>query len=467
MQNTIIDKIWDSHVVKELGNGDVLLHIDRNVVLDLGSNVSFDKLKKAGRHIRNPSLTFAIQDHTLATDLERNDSSFAPGEMLIKKLRKNANEANIKLFDIDDPNQGIVHIVTAEQGIVLPGLTFVAGDSHSSTPGGVGCFGFGIGTSEQEHVLATQTLLTHKPKRMRINFDGKLAPHVTAKDMVLYLIGKISAEGGTGHAVEYAGQAIRSLQIEGRLTICNMSIEFGARVGLVAPDETTFNYLKDLPYSPKGQLWDEALTQWHMLQSDNEALFDKEVSIDASDIEPQITWGTSPMDVISITGVVPDVSTVFSGNQRKSKEKALSYMDLEPGSKIEGTKIDWAFIGSCTNSRLSDLVAAADVLKGRKVADGVHAMVVPGSMKVKSEAEALGLDKVFKESGFDWRASACSLCAGANSDVVGPGQRCISSTNRNFEGRQGDRARTHLASPPMVAAAAVTGCITDVRKLVN
>ncbi len=466
-KGTIVDKIWDSHVIREFPGGEALLHIDRHCVLDLGSNVCFDRLRRAGRAVRNPRLTFAVQDHTLATDANRDDGTFPPGRMLIEQLRANARAAGIKLFDVQDPDQGIVHVVAPEQAIVLPGCTFVAGDSHSSTAGGVGCLGFGIGSSEVEHVLATQTLLMRKPKRMRARFEGSLQPGVAAKDLILHLIGRIGADGGTRHAVEYCGSAVRSLPIDARLTICNMSIEFGARVGLVAPDDTTFEYLHGRHYAPKGALWDAAVGSWRALLSDADATFDLDVSLDASAIEPHVTWGTSPMDVIPIGGIVPHPSAAPSADRRTAMERAVRYMNVQPGHSLEGLKIDWAFIGSCTNSRLADLQAAAAILRGRKVARGIKAIIVPGSMKVRSEAEALGLDKVFREAGFEWRASACSLCAGANADVVGDGERCISSTNRNFEGRQGAGARTHLASPQMVAAAAVAGCITDVRKVLS
>jgi 3-isopropylmalate/(R)-2-methylmalate dehydratase large subunit len=464
---TIIDKIWDSHVVKQFSSGEGLLHIDRHCVLDLGSNVCFDRLRRANRTVRNPELTFAIQDHTLATDIDRDDATFPPGRTLIEQLRANARAARIRLYDVQDPEQGIVHVVAPEQAIVLPGCTFVAGDSHSSTTGGVGCLGFGIGASEVEHVLATQTLRTRKPKRMRVCFEGALQPGVAAKDLILYLIGQIGADGGTGHAVEYGGAAIRSLPIDSRLTICNMSIEFGARVGLIAPDDDTFEYLHGRRYAPKGKLWDRAVDYWRALRSDADCVFDREVTVNATSVVPHVTWGTSPMDVIPISAVVPDPSTANSVHRRTAMERACDYMGIQPGRPLEGLKVDWAFIGSCTNSRLADLQAAAAVLRGRKVAPGVRGIIVPGSMKVRSEAEALGLDRIFREAGFEWRASACSLCAGANADVVGRGERCISSSNRNFEGRQGAGARTHLASPQMVAAAAVAGCITDVRNLMS
>jgi 3-isopropylmalate/(R)-2-methylmalate dehydratase large subunit len=462
---TLFDKIWDSHTVWAPPGGDVLLYIDRHFVLDLGSNIAFDRLRASGRHVRSPHLNFAIQDHTLATSADRDDAVRASEQPFIQALRRNARDAGVLLFDVADARQGIVHVVGPETGLVLPGCTSVAGDSHSSTAGGLGALGFGIGTSEVEHILATQTLRTRKPKRMRVEFIGELGNQVFAKDLILHLIGEVGAAGGTGYAVEYTGSAIRNSDIEARLTICNMSIEFGARVGMVAPDEKTLNYVANREFAPKKDLWDQAVAHWASLYSDDGAVFDAEVTIDASAVTPQVTWGTSPQDVISVTGRVPDPAKESNIDRRTAMMHALRYMGLQPGQPLEGVPIDWAFIGSCTNSRLSDLQAAAAVVDGRKVAAHVRAMVVPGSTAVKRAAEAIGLDRIFKQSGFEWHESACSLCAAANADKVGPGERCLSTSNRNFEGRQGAGSRTHLASPVTVAAAAIKGAITDVRKL--
>jgi 3-isopropylmalate/(R)-2-methylmalate dehydratase large subunit len=462
---TLFDKIWDSHIVSTLPGGDVLLYIDRHFVLDLASNIAFDRLRAGGRGVRSPHLNFGIQDHTLSTSQDRNDDTGASGQPFVQALRRNARAAGVLLFDVADVRQGIVHVVGPETGLLLPGCTSVAGDSHSSTAGGLGALGFGIGTSEVEHVLATQTLRTRKPKRMRVEFSGQLGPQVFAKDLILHLIGKLGAAGGTGYAVEYSGTAIRHADIEARLTICNMSIEFGARVGMVAPDEKTLHYVAKREFAPKETLWDKAAAYWTSLYSDNDAAFDAEVAIDSSAVTPQVTWGTSPQDVISVAGRIPDPAQEASADRRAAMTRALQYMGLQPGQSLEEVRIDWAFIGTCTNSRLSDLQAAAAIVEGRKVAAHVRAMVVPGSTAVKRAAEALGLDRIFKQSGFEWHESACSLCAAANSDKVGPGERCLSTSNRNFEGRQGAGSRTHLASPVMVAAAAIKGAITDVRKL--
>jgi 3-isopropylmalate/(R)-2-methylmalate dehydratase large subunit len=465
MTKTLFDKIWNAHIVSARSDGTVLLHIDRHVVLDLGSNIAFAKLRQAGRTVRCPQLTIAIQDHIISTATgRRRDDTFPAGAPFAAALRENTARYGIRLFDLNHPRQGIVHVVAPELGIALPGATLACGDSHTCTVGGVGALSIGIGTSEVEHILATQTLVLRRPKMMRVRFDGRLGTGVTAKDMVLYLIGQIGIKAGVGCAVEYAGGAIAALPIEGRLTLCNMSIELGARIGMVAPDDTTFQYLADKMFAPKGADWDRALAHWRTLASEPDAQFDHEVTVAASDIAPQVTWGTTPQQVLPISGRIPDPGTLSDATSRLGIERALSYMGLTPGTPIEGIPIDRAFIGSCTNSRLSDLRAAAAIVRGRKVAAGVRAMVVPGSTSVKREAEAEGLDAVFREAGFEWRESACSMCAGTNEDTVGAGERCISSTNRNFEGRQGPGARTHLASPAMVAAAAVSGRIVDVRK---
>ncbi len=464
---TLYDNIWDAHVVASLPGGVPLLHIDRHLVHDMTSAQAFDGLRTRGQRVRNPDLTFCVQDHALATQPGRKEDTYRKGAPLIRALRSNAGEFGIRLFDVDDPEQGIVHVIAPELGLVLPGMTVVCGDSHTCTIGALGALAFGIGTSEVEHVLASQTLAMQKLKRMRVLIDGAPARGVTAKDMVLYLIGRIGAAGGTGHAAEYAGSAISSMAMEGRMTICNMSVEFGARVGMVAPDDTTYEYLADSRYAPKGAQWDRALAHWKSLPSHPVARFDKEVKIDAAQIAPQISWGNSPQDVIAVTDVIPDPSQAESADRRNASERAIKYMDLTPGQRIEGLKIKRVFIGSCTNSRLSDLRAAAGVVRGRKVSNGVKAFVVPGSMGVKRAAEAEGLDKVFLEAGFQWHEAGCSMCAGANADVVEPGERCVSTSNRNFEGRQGPGSRTHLASPMMAAAAAIRGEITDVRRMMD
>jgi len=465
MGKTLFDRIWDAHLVSSQPDGTAMLHVDRHVILDLGSNIAFAKLQQAGRTVRCPHLTVAIQDHIISTAPGRRDDTFPPGAPFATALRGNTARYGIRLFDLNNPRQGIVHVVAPELAIALPGVTFACGDSHTCTVGGVGALAIGIGTSEVEHILATQTLVLRRPKTMRVQFNGHLGPGVTAKDLVLCLIGQIGTKAGVGHAVEYAGEAIAALPIEARLTLCNMSIELGARIGMVAPDDTTFEYLAGRMFAPKGAQWDRALAHWRTLPSEPDAQYDREVTVAASEVAPQVTWGTTPQQVIPVNGHIPDPSRWDDPTSRSGVERALSYMGLTPGTPIEGIPIDKAFIGSCTNSRLSDLRAAAAIVRGRKVAAGVRALVVPGSTSVKREAEAEGLDSVFREAGFEWRESACSMCAGTNEDTVGAGERCISSSNRNFEGRQGPGARTHLASPAMVAAAAVSGCITDVRKL--
>lgn len=465
MTGTLFDKIWDSHVVASRPDGTILLHVDRHMLHDLGSNIAFAKLHQAGRSVRNPELTVAVQDHIVSTASGRRDDTFPDGASFAAALRDNTAQSDIRLYGLGHPLQGIVHVVAPELGIALPGATLVCGDSHTCTIGGLGALAMGIGTSELEHVLATQTLVLRRPKTMRVRFDGTLGAGVTAKDMILCLIGRIGTKAGVGHAVEYAGDAVSALPVEARLTLCNMSIELGARVGMVAPDDATFAYLDGRMFAPKGAMWDRALAHWRTLPSEPDAVFDRDETIDASAIAPQVTWGTTPQDVLPIDGRVPDPAALDDAAARTGAERALAYMGLEPGTPLDGIPIDKAFIGSCTNSRISDLRAAADVVRGRKVAAGVRALVVPGSTSVKQEAEAEGLDAVFRDAGFEWRESACSMCAGVNEDRVGPGERCISSSNRNFEGRQGPGARTHLASPAMVAAAAVTGHLTDVRKL--
>jgi 3-isopropylmalate/(R)-2-methylmalate dehydratase large subunit len=407
-----------------------------------------------------------MQDHTIATKPGRDDTTNPDGTAFLRAMREGSRRHGIRLFDVNDPEQGICHVVAPELGMVLPGATHAVPDSHACTVGGVGALGYGCGTSELEHVLATQVMALKRPKRMRIRLEGSLGPHVTAKDAALRIIAELGVAGGRGYAVEYAGAAVRQMPIEGRLTLCNLTIEMGARTGLVAPDETTFDWLAGRPWAPAGPLWDTALAHWRALESDDDAAFDKEIAIDCSGLEPQITWGTDPSQVVAISGRVPDPQSCEPA-RRTSLLRALEYMGLEPGAPLAGLAIDRAFIGSCTNNRLSDLEAAAAIVRGRRVAQNVTALVVPGSSTVKRQAEAAGLDQVFKAAGFSWGESGCSMCAGSNGDRGRPGERCISTTNRNFEHRQGTRVRTHLASPASVAAAAVAGHIADVRRLVE
>jgi 3-isopropylmalate/(R)-2-methylmalate dehydratase large subunit len=451
---TLFDKIWDPHVVADLGGGNALLHIDRHLMHDLGGPVALEELQRRGLKLRNPELTFATPDHAVSTAPGRHADTHPPGGRLLHTLRRNTSQLGVRLFDLGEPAQGIVHVVGPEQGITLPGLTMVCGDSHTCTNGGLGALAFGIGSSELLHVLATQTLVQKKPKRMRVNFEGVPAPGVSPKDLVLAMIGRYGASGGTGHAVEYAGSAIRAMGIEGRMTICNLSIEFGAKIGMIAPDDMTFEFIAGRPYAPQGEDWERAVRHWRTLHSDG-ATFDREVCIDVTSIVPQITWGTSPEHTIDIDGRVPDPASEPNPDRRKAIEQALDYMGLQP--------VDWVFIGSCTNSRLSDLRAAAAAIRGRKVAPGVRAWVVPGSGQVRRDAEAEGLHRIFQEAGFEWREPGCSMCVAANGETVPAGQRSVSTSNRNFVGRQGPGARTHLASPTTAVAAALAGRITDVR----
>jgi 3-isopropylmalate/(R)-2-methylmalate dehydratase large subunit len=459
---TLFDKIWDPHVVADLGGGYALLHIDRHLMHDLGGPVALEELQRRGLKLRNPELTFATPDHAVSTAPGRDADTHPPGGRLLHILRRNTAQLGVRLFDLDEPAQGIVHVVGPEQGLTLPGLTMVCGDSHTCTHGGLGALAFGIGSSELLHVLATQTLIQKKPRRMRVNFEGVPAPGVSPKDLVLAMIGQYGASGGTGHAVEYAGSAIRSMGVEGRMTICNLSIEFGAKIGMIAPDDTTFEFIAGRPYAPRGEDWESALRHWRTLHSDG-ATFDREVSIDVAAIVPQITWGTSPEHAIGIDGRVPDPAKETNPDRRKAIEQALDYMGLHPGQAIAGTPVDWVFIGSCTNSRLSDLRVAAAAIRGRKVASGVRAWVVPGSGQVRRDAEAEGLHRIFQEAGFEWREPGCSMCVAANGETVPAGQRSVSTSNRNFVGRQGPGARTHLASPASAVAAALAGRIVDVR----
>jgi 3-isopropylmalate/(R)-2-methylmalate dehydratase large subunit len=463
---TLYDKIWDDHVVDMLEDGNTILYIDRHLIHEVTSAQAFEGLRVNHRKVRHPATTIAVADHNVPTSHDRlTAKNEAESAKQLATLETNAKEFGVEFLGMSDIRQGIVHIIGPEQGFTLPGMTIVCGDSHTATHGAFGSLAFGIGTSEVEHVLATQTLLQKPSKNMRITVNGKLPLGVTAKDVVLAIIGKIGTAGGTGHVIEYAGEAIRSLSMEGRMTVCNMTIEAGARAGLIAPDEITFDYLKGRPHSPKAGTWEQAVAFWRTLKSDPDAVFDREVTLDASEIEPQVTWGTSPQDVVTINGVVPDPATATNEHRREAMERSLDYMGLKPGTKMKDVKIDRAFIGSCTNGRIEDIRAAAAVAKGRKVANHVGAMVVPGSGLVKQQAEEEGLDKILMDAGFDWREPGCSMCLAMNPDKLAPHERCASSTNRNFEGRQGHLGRTHLMSPAMVAAAAIAGHITDVREL--
>ncbi|WP_207480101.1 3-isopropylmalate dehydratase large subunit [Arenibaculum pallidiluteum] len=462
---TLFDKIWDSHVVHRQEDGTCVLYIDRHLVHEVTSPQAFEGLRMAGRKLRRPEATFAVADHNVPTTDRSKGIADEESRIQVDTLERNAGDFGVTYFGMDDIRQGIVHVTGPEQGLTLPGMTIVCGDSHTSTHGAFGALAFGIGTSEVEHVLATQTLLQRPAKNMRITVNGKLSAGVTAKDIVLAIIAKIGTAGGTGYVIEYAGEAIRGLSMEGRMTVCNMSIEAGARAGLIAPDDTTFAYIKGRPYAPKAGAWEQAVEYWRSLPSDEGAVFDKEVVLEAAEIVPQVTWGTSPQDVLPITGTVPDPAQVADAARRAAVERSLAYMGLTPGMPLSEVKVDTVFIGSCTNGRIEDLRAAAEIASGRKVAAGVRALVVPGSGLVKEQAEAEGLDRVFKEAGFEWREPGCSMCLAMNADKLSPGERCASTSNRNFEGRQGRGGRTHLVSPAMAAAAAVTGRLTDVRQL--
>ena len=461
---TLYDKIWDDHLVNQADDGTCLLYIDRHLVHEVTSPQAFEGLRMANRKVHAPEKTLAVVDHNVPTSPDRhlgikNEES----RIQVEALAKNAADFGVEYYSENDKRQGIVHIVGPEQGFTLPGMTIVCGDSHTATHGAFGALAFGIGTSDVEHVLATQTLLIKKSKNMLVKVDGDLPAGVTAKDLTLAVIGKLGTAGGTGYVIEYAGKAFRDLSMEGRMTVCNMTIEGGARAGLIAPDETTFAYIKDKPRAPKGKAWDMALDYWKTLHTDEGAHYDKVVVLDAANLPPIVSWGSSPEDVISVTGVVPNPDDITDENKRTSKWRALDYMGLKPGTKITDIAIDRVFIGSCTNGRIEDLRAVAKVVEGKKVASTVNAMIVPGSGLVKEQAEAEGLDKIFKEAGFDWREPGCSMCLAMNDDRLKPGERCASTTNRNFKGRQGPGSRTHLMSPAMVAAAAVTGHLADMR----
>jgi 3-isopropylmalate/(R)-2-methylmalate dehydratase large subunit len=462
---TLFQKIWDSHVVHRQEDGTCVLYIDRHLVHEVTSPQAFEGLRAGGRKVRRPDATLAVADHNVPTSDRSEGIKEEESRIQVETLEKNCAEFGVPYFSMHDIRQGIVHIIGPEQGLTQPGMTIVCGDSHTATHGAFGALAFGIGTSEVEHVLATQTLLQKPAKNMRIRVEGKLPLGVTAKDVILAIIGKIGTAGGTGHVIEYAGEAVAGLSMEGRMTICNMSIEAGARAGLIAPDETTYEYLKGRPMAPKGGAWEQALAYWRTLPSDPGAAYDKEVVLQAADIAPQVTWGTSPEAVLPITGKVPDPADEPNEDRRRSIERALDYMGLKPGTPLKEVKIDRVFIGSCTNGRIEDLRAVAAIAKGRKVAPWVQAMVVPGSGLVKHQAEEEGLDRILKEAGFDWREPGCSMCLAMNPDRLEPGERCASTSNRNFEGRQGRGGRTHLVSPAMAAAAAVAGRLADVREL--
>jgi len=463
---TLFDKIWDAHVVDTLPDGTAVLYIDKHLTHEVTSPQAFEGLRLAGRKLRRPDATIAVVDHNIATDSSRYGRIEDPeSRMQVETLERNVAEFGVPYIPLTDIRQGIVHVIGPELGLSLPGMTLVCGDSHTSTHGALGALAFGIGTSEVEHVMATQTLLQKPAKNMRVTVDGVLPAGCTAKDIVLAIIGQIGTGGGTGYVIEYAGEAIRALDMAGRMTLCNMTIEAGARAGMVAPDQVTFEYVKGRPFAPKGADFDKAVAWWSTLPSDAGAHFDKEVVLDAAQIAPQVTWGTNPEAVLPITGLVPDPALVEDEDRRAQMTRMLEYMDLQPGQKLEGLKIDVAFIGSCTNSRIEDIRAAAAIARGKKVADGVRALVVPGSGLVKKQAEDEGLDIVLKEAGFEWREAGCSMCLGMNPDKLKPGQRSASTSNRNFEGRQGPGGRTHLVSPAMAAAAAIHGHLVDVRKL--
>lgn len=463
---TFFEKVWDDHVIADLGDDTCLLQIDRLFLHDLSGSAAFRKLEMSGRKPASPDQVFAVIDHLVSTRPGRGPDETAGrgGSELIQAVRRLSGDYGITLFDTADSRQGIVHVLSPEQGLALPGLTLVCGDSHTCTVGGVGALAWGIGASECEHVLATQTLTQVRPRTMRVGFDGPIAPGVFAKDLILYLIGQIGAKGGIGYAVEFAGSAIRDMPVEGRMTICNMAIEFQAKYGFVPPDETTFAYLKGRPYAPSGEDWQVAVEYWKSLATEPDARFDKEISIDCGRIGPQVTWGTSPQNVVSIDGIVPDPTQLPNAAERVQAERALAYMAVEPGTPLAGLPIETAYIGSCTNARLSDLREAAAILKGRKVAENVQAICVPGSTTVRREAEAEGLDCIFMDAGFEWHESGCGMCSSGGADRVA-GRRVISTTNRNFENRQGPNTRTHLASPATVAASAVAGSISDARRL--
>jgi 3-isopropylmalate/(R)-2-methylmalate dehydratase large subunit len=460
---TLFEKVWDAHVVTQLPGGPALLYVDLHLVHEVTSPQAFEGLRLKGRRVRRPELTVATMDHNVPTGDRRLPIADEVSARQVEALVRSAREFGIQLFDLDSPEQGIVHVIGPELGLTQPGMTVVCGDSHTSTHGAFGAFAFGIGTSEVEHVLATQCVIQTRPRTMEIHFAGFPQRGVFAKDLILALIGQIGTAGATGHVLEYTGEVIGALSMEARMTVCNMSIEAGARAGMIAPDETTFAYLSGRPRAPCGQAWERALDLWSALRSDPGASYDRCITIDASSVQPQVTWGTSPGMTTDITGRVPHPDDARSEAERQSYRRALEYMDLKPGTPLEGLPVDRVFLGSCTNGRIEDLREAALVARGRRVARGVRALVVPGSQGVKLAAEREGLDRIFTNAGFEWRNPGCSMCLGMNEDVLGPGERCASTSNRNFEGRQGRGGRTHLMSPAMAAAAAVAGCLVDVR----
>ena len=461
MPRTLFEKVWDEHVVATPAGQPSLLYVDLHLVHEVTSPQAFDGLRSSSRQVREAHRTIATVDHNVPTEPRGTPILDPIAKKQIETLQKNCREFGVRLFDMESPDQGIVHVIGPELGFTQPGMTIVCGDSHTSTHGAFGALAFGIGTSEVEHVLATQCLPQRKPKTMLIRFNGRLGAGVTAKDLALGMIEKIGTDGATGHVIEYAGEAVRGLSMEGRMTLCNMSIEAGARAGMIAPDETSFAYLKGRRFAPKNSDWDEAVAHWRSLPSDPGAKYNIVIEINASDLAPFVTWGTNPGMVVPITGCVPELPA--NGTHRANAQRMLDYMGLQPGTPMEQIHVDRVFIGSCTNSRLEDLRAAAKVAKGRRVASGVRAMVVPGSQNVKHAAEQEGLDKIFRDAGFEWRESGCSMCLGMNPDILQPGERCASTSNRNFEGRQGRGGRTHLVSPMMAAAAAITGHFTDIR----
>ena len=467
MSLTLYDKIWKEHLVHQQEDGTALLFVDRHLIHEVTSPQAFEGLRDSKRKVRQPKLTLAVVDHNIPTTDRSKGIDDVDSRIQVETLEKNCKEFGIQLFGMQDKRQGIVHIVGPEQGFTQPGTVIVCGDSHTATHGAFGSLAFGIGTSEVEHVLATQTLVQKKAKNFRVNVNGKLAIGVTSKDVVLQIIGKIGTAGGTGYVIEYAGSLISDLSVEQRMTICNMTIEGGARAGLIQPDQKIFDYLKNKPMSPKKENWDQAIKYWKTLKTDTEAKFDKEINLTAEDIEPMVTWGTSPQDVVSIDGKIPNPKNETDIDKKNSLERSLKYMGLEPNTAVKDIKIDTVFIGSCTNGRIEDLREAAKILKNKKKASHINAMVVPGSGLVKEQAEQEGLDKVFINSGFEWREPGCSMCLAMNADKLKPGERCASTSNRNFEGRQGRGGRTHLVSPGMAAAAAIAGNLDDVRKYQN
>jgi 3-isopropylmalate/(R)-2-methylmalate dehydratase large subunit len=461
----MLDKIWDTHVIRDLGDGWALLHIDRHVLHDLSGPVALDLLHARGLDVRDPDMVFATPDHAVSSQPGRTGTTYPPGGALWARLREGTAREAIRFYDVGSRGQGIVHVMAPEMAIALPGATLICGDSHTCTNGGVGALAFGVGQSESMHALATQTLRMRRPKAMRMRVDGALGAGVSAKDLALHIMRVVGTSGGIGHAVEYAGGAIRALDVEGRLTLCNLSVEMGARSGFVAPDEKVFAYLRDRPFAPKGADWEAAVAAWQEIVSDTDAAFDRDIAIDAADVAPVVSWGTAPDQSIPVDGRIPDPDAAEDPAVREQMRVALDYMGLTPGERIVDAKVDWVFVGSCSNSRLPDLRAGAAVARGRQVAAGVNAWVVPGSWEVKRAAEAEGLDRIFLDAGFEWREPGCSMCVAANGEAVPPGARCVSTSNRNFIGRQGPRARTHLASPATAVASAIAGHIADARKL--